>query len=107
MTAAVTLARPLDGFRRAALRARGRGLALWHRHPRGSLGLLGLVSLSAAASTLVTPGSQPQAQVAPPAPPPLIMKQIAPEQALKVNAEIPVAQPNTAPARILPQRRFP
>jgi spore germination cell wall hydrolase CwlJ-like protein len=105
MTAAVTLARPLDGIRRAAFRARERGLALFHQHPRGTVGvgLFGLVALSAGAAALVTPGTAPEAQVAPPAPPPLIMKQIAPEQALKVNAEIPVASgpnPIAAPFRL-------
>ena len=36
-------------------------------------------------------------QAAPPAPPPLILKQIAPAQALKVNAEIPLTKgPNPA-----------
>lgn len=101
MTATVTLVRPLDGLRRTALRVRERGLALWHQHPRGTLGagLFGLVALSAVASTFVTPGSSPQVQAAPPAPPPLIMKQIAPDQALKVNADIPVASgPNPVAA---------
>ena len=104
MSTAIALTRPLDGFRRTALRARERGLALWHAHPRGTLalGLFGLVGVSAIASTFVTPAG-PATRVAPPAPPPLIMKKIAPDQAVKLNAEIPVAagpNPIAAPFRI-------
>ena len=71
-------------------------MALWRAYPRETLGagLFGLVALSALASTTVTP-SGGRIEAAPPAPPPLIMKPIAPEQALKVNAEIPLtAGPN-------------
>jgi len=91
MSQAHALSRPLDGMRRFAVRAQQRGLALWHAYPRETLGagLFGLVVLSAIASTAVTP-SAGRVEAAPPAPPPLIMKPIAPEQALKVNAEIPV-----------------
>src|SRR3954454_21542325 len=91
MSQAHALSRPLDGMRRFAVRAQQRGLALWHAYPRETLGagLFGLVVLSAIASTAVTP-SAGRVEAAPPAPPPLIMKPIAPEQALKFNAEIPV-----------------
>ena len=67
--------------------------AFWRAYPRETLGLglFGLVALSAIAATAVTPAGTGRAEAAPPAPPPLIMRQIAPEQALKVNAEIPVA----------------
>jgi hypothetical protein len=91
MTQAHALTRPLDGTRLLAARARERATTLWHAHPRETLGagLFGLVALSAIASTAVTP-SGGRVEAAPPAPPPLIMKPIAPEQALKVNAEIPL-----------------
>ena len=91
MTQARALERPLDGMRRFAVSARARGAALWHAYPRETLGagLFGLVALSALASLTVTPSGSP-VEAAPPAPPPLIMKPIAPEQALKVNAEIPL-----------------
>ena len=91
MTQAHALTRPLDGMRRFAARAQERGAALWHTYPRETLGagLFGLVALSAILSTTVTP-SGGRVEAAPPAPPPLIMKPIAPEQALKVNAEIPL-----------------
>jgi len=87
------LSRPFDGLRQALALAQQRGAALWHAYPRETLGLglFGLVALSAIASTAVTPTGTGRTDDAPPAPPPLIMRQIAPEQALKVNAEIPVA----------------
>ena len=92
MTQAQALTRPLDGMRRIAARAQARGSALWRAYPRETLGagLFGLVALSAALSTAVTP-SGAGVEAAPPAPPPLIMKPIAPDQALKVNAEIPLS----------------
>src|SRR6476646_5025022 len=91
MTQAHVLNRPLDGIRRLAAHAQQRGAALWHAYPRETLGLglFGLVALSAITSLAVTP-SGGRVEAAPPAPPPLIMKPIAPEQALKVNAEIPL-----------------
>src|SRR6476661_8801785 len=87
------LSRPFVGLRQALALAQQRGAALWHAYPRETLGLglFGLVALSAIASTAVTPTGTGRTDDAPPAPPPLIMRQIAPEQALKVNAEIPVA----------------
>jgi spore germination cell wall hydrolase CwlJ-like protein len=86
------LTRPLDGMRQSLARAQQRGTALWRAHPRETLGLglLGFVALSAIASTAVTPPGSGRAHAAPPAPPPLIMRQIAPDQAVKVNAEIPL-----------------
>jgi len=93
MNQALTLARPLDGIRRSLATAQRCGAALWRTYPRETLGmgLFGLVAFSAIASVTVTPSGTGHAVVAPPAPPPLIMRQIAPEQALKVNSEIPLA----------------
>ena len=90
----LALSRPLDGLRRTAGRVRSRSAALWRAYPREMLGggLLGIVAAAAIGTTLAT-GTAPTASVkaAPPAPPPLILKQVAPDQALKINAEIPVA----------------
>jgi spore germination cell wall hydrolase CwlJ-like protein len=48
--------------------------------------------------TVVNPATAP-AHASPPAPPPLILQPVAPQQALKVNAEIPLASgPNPAAA---------
>jgi spore germination cell wall hydrolase CwlJ-like protein len=100
MTQVLVLSRPLDGLQRKFTRAQRRARRLWRAYPRETLGLglFGLVAFSAIVSTAVTPsGLADRAQAAPPAPPPLIMRQIAPDQALKVNAEIPVASgPNPA-----------
>jgi len=94
MNQVLALSRPLEGLRRTAVRARERGAALWRAYPRELLGagLLTVVA-GAAIATSVTSNSPTTglANAAPPAPPPLILKQVAPEQALKLNAEIPVS----------------
>jgi spore germination cell wall hydrolase CwlJ-like protein len=102
MSEALVLVRPLDGVRRLAAQVRLRAAALWRAYPRETLGagLFGLLIASAlATSGLSAPGVTDRAEAAPPAPPPLILRQLAPDQALKVNAEIPVASgPNPAAA---------
>jgi len=101
MNQTMALSRPLDGLSRQAARARKRAAALWAAYPREILGvgMFALVTASAIASTFVTPSAPNGAGVAPPAPPPMIVRPIAPEQALKVNAEIPVmAGPNPSAA---------
>jgi spore germination cell wall hydrolase CwlJ-like protein len=64
------------------------------------IGLFGIVAVAAIGSTaLSTSTLGGTAQAAPPAPPPMIVRPIAPDQALKVNANIPVtAGPNPAAA---------
>jgi spore germination cell wall hydrolase CwlJ-like protein len=102
MAEALTLSKPLDGFRVAALRWRERSHALVRTYPREAIGLgvLGFVSAVAIGSLAVpNPAARPAANAAPPAPPPLILQQVAPQQALKVNSEIPLASgPNPAAA---------
>jgi len=101
MTQALTFSRPVDGLRRTAARVQRRATAVWHAHPRETLGagLFGLVAFSALASVTVTPTLSGTAQAAPPAPPAMIVQPLAPDQALKVNAEIPVASgPNPVAA---------
>jgi spore germination cell wall hydrolase CwlJ-like protein len=93
MAEALTLFRPLDGLRIHAARANARVAALWRSHPRETVGF-GLLSIVLAASlgiAAVTPDQAAHAQPAPPAPPPLLIRDIAPDQALKVNAAIPLA----------------
>jgi spore germination cell wall hydrolase CwlJ-like protein len=99
----LALSRPLEGLRRTAVRARARGAALWRAYPRELLGA-GLLTIVAGAAIATSVGSNSPGtgvtKAAPPAPPPLILKQVAPEQALKLNAEIPVASgpnPSAAP----------
>src|SRR6478672_1118398 len=102
MTQALTLNRPLDCIRRTAVRLRDRGRALVRAHPRGvvGFGVLGFVGFVALGSIAVpNPATTPSAHAAPPAPPPLILQPIEPEQAVKVNSEIPfVTGPNPAAA---------
>ena len=93
MTQVLAPSRPLDGLRQQANAVRNRAAALWRAHPRGivSLGLFGMVAAAAVGTTVVS-GLAPtdRASAAPPAPPPLIMRQVAPDQAVKINADIPV-----------------
>jgi spore germination cell wall hydrolase CwlJ-like protein len=100
MAQALTLSRPLDGMRSAALRLHERSRALIRAHPRGAVGLgvLGFVGFVALGSAIVpNPATNSAVHAAPPAPPPLILQPVAPQQALKVNSEIPVTGgPNPA-----------
>jgi len=102
MAQALTLFRPLDGMRRTGVRWRDGARALVRAHPRGAVGfgVLGFVGFVALGSIAVpNPATTPSAHAAPPAPPPLILQPIAPEQAVKVNSEIPfVTGPNPAAA---------
>jgi len=105
MNQALTLSRPLDGLRKTALRWKERGRALVHAYPRETIGvgLLGFVTAVALGSMAVpNPATNPAAHAAAPAPPPMTYQRVAPEQALKVNAAIPMATgPNPAAAPFL------
>ncbi|HEX8840213.1 MAG TPA: hypothetical protein VF750_07065, partial [Sphingomicrobium sp.] len=95
--------RPLDGLRRGASRLNARAASLWRAHPRevAGAGLLGIVATTAIAALTLTPNSPAQRTpaAAPPAPPPMLVRQIAPEQAVKLNAAIPLQSgPNPAAA---------
>jgi spore germination cell wall hydrolase CwlJ-like protein len=102
MAEALVLYRPLDGLRSSASRLSWRAAALWRAYPREAtgLGVLGLVSALAAATTIASgPSLTDGARAAPPAPPAMVVRPLAPDQALKVNAEIPVtAGPNPVAA---------
>ena len=94
MSQYLTLSRPLDGLRRHAAIMERRAGVLWRAYPRETVGLgvFGLVAAAAIASTAIAPhGIGGSAQAAAPAPPAMIVRPIAPEQAVKLNAEIPVA----------------
>jgi spore germination cell wall hydrolase CwlJ-like protein len=102
MTPDPALSRPLDGLRRHVAKLPRRGKVLWRAYPRETLGagVFGLVAATAIASSVVAPDSiSSGAQASAPAPPPMIVRPIAPDQAVKVNAEIPVASgPNPVAA---------
>ena len=103
MAESLTLNRPLDGLRRTAARVKGRAASLWRAYPRETLGLglLGLVTAAAIAGTAhSTPDVATAATATPASLSPLAVRNLAPDQALKVNAEIPVASgpnPSAAP----------
>lgn len=105
MNQALTFSRPLDGLRRTALHWRERMRALVRDYPRAAMaaGVLGFM-LAMALGSIAVPNfaTNPAAHAAPPAPPPLTYKPLAPEQALKVNAEIPLTSgPNPAASPFL------
>ena len=74
---------------------------LWQRYPRETvaLGLLGAISAMVAAATLVPSLGASAAAEAPPAPPPMVYRPVAPDQAVKLNAAIPFSGDAGAPAR--------
>jgi len=76
MAQALTLSRPLGGLAK-----------LWRAYPRETVGLALFAIVTAAAiggaanSTPELPGAKAR-EAAPPAPPPLLIRQLAPDQAL-------------------------
>ncbi len=96
------LSRPFDGLRGIARQLKLRARRLWHAYPRETVGvgIFGLVAAAAAGTTALSgPSLTDGAHAAPPAPPPLLLRQIAPDQALKVNSQTPfVTGPNPAAA---------
>ena len=105
MIQAQTLSRPLDGLRRTALASRERGRALVRAYPRETIGIgvLGfVVAVAIGSMTVPNPATNPAAHAAPPAPPPMTYKPVAPQQALQINAEIPLSNgPNPSAAPFL------
>jgi spore germination cell wall hydrolase CwlJ-like protein len=102
MAQALSPSRPWAEINRTAAQLKLRAASLWRAHPRETLGfgVFGLVIAAAIGTAVVTaPSFTNRAEAAPPAPPPLLIRDIAPQQALQVNAQIPVAQgPNPAAA---------
>jgi spore germination cell wall hydrolase CwlJ-like protein len=97
MTQALTLSRPWAELSRKAAQLKLRAAGLWRAYPRETLGV-GLLGVVTAAALGMAVGTAPnRAEAAPPAPPPMLIRDLAPQQALQVNAQIPVAQgPNPA-----------
>jgi hypothetical protein len=81
--------------------ARQRATEIWRAYPRETLGF-GLLGLVVAAALGGAAHSTPELPtrglgVAPPAPPPLLVRQLPPEKALEINQTIPLASgPNPA-----------
>lgn len=92
MSSALVLPRPMQG-------PLERFAALWRTYPRESLGIgiLSATALVAAALGQWGPAASPAPSVTPPAPPPMVIRKLAPAQAVAVNQAIPVtASPNPA-----------
>jgi spore germination cell wall hydrolase CwlJ-like protein len=74
----------------------------WRERPQetvlaGALALAGIVALAGSAGSTPTLSGLPGQQSAPPAPPPLLVRQLAPQDALAINRSIPLAEgPNPA-----------
>ena len=102
MTQVLALSKPLAGVRRNAAQLKLRFAALRRLYPRETLGtgLFVLVAAAAIATTSLTGGPRTDhAPAAPPAPPPMIVRPLAPDQAFRLNAAIPVARgPNPVAA---------
>lgn len=102
MAEAQIITRPLEGLLRSAFRLRERAHTLLRTYPREAIGLgvFGFVSAVTLGSLAIpNPATGPGAHAAPPAPPPLILQPVAPQQALQVNANIPLTGgPNPAAA---------
>ncbi len=68
----------------------------WQSHPRETaaavlLGMIGIIALTnVSGATPVLPGAEPREIVAPPAPPPMAVRDLAPEAALALNAQTPI-----------------
>lgn len=103
MAQALGLVRPVEGMRKKVTRFKLRARALWRTYPRETLGV-GLLSLAVIAAIGGAAHSTPEVLRGPsqtaaslPRPPTMVMRQLAPEQALQVNQEIPIANtPNPA-----------
>lgn len=86
--------RPLHGLLATASRFRSHATGLVRAKPRASvaIGLFALI-IAAVLAAMLTPRtvSTKHVRVTPPAPPPMIIRPIAPSQAVQVNAQIPVS----------------
>jgi spore germination cell wall hydrolase CwlJ-like protein len=98
----VTISRPMDGLKRTAAQLNLHARQLLRDYPRETIGA-GVLCLTIAGAiggaAISGSNNQPAPVAAPPAPPPLLVRQLAPEQALEVNREIPLVKgPNPAAA---------
>jgi len=99
MAQALPLSVPFQGISARASSLAARAKELGRAYPRETIGLgvLGLIGFAAIAGVANSTPEMPIPHAAPPAPPPLLLKQVAPAQALQINQAIPVAGgPNPA-----------
>ena len=98
MSEALTLSRPLQGLKTHAAKLGLRAKRLWRAYPRETVGfgVFGFVVAAAVGGAMFYAPDTAQA-IEPPAPPPLILKQVPVDQAVKLNASLPLASgPNPA-----------
>jgi spore germination cell wall hydrolase CwlJ-like protein len=102
MPEALSLHRPLEALRRNAAELYGRAETAWCAYPREIIGF-GLFALVTAVAIAGAAHSTPELRTSAtedseaPNPPPLLIRQLAPQQAVQVNQTIPVARgPNPA-----------
>jgi hypothetical protein len=98
MAEVAALSTPMRRTQRLYAGVKTRAAMLIRAYPRESvgIGILGFVAITATIGITIAP-SPGGAQAAPPTPPPLVMRNVAPQQALQLNAKIPVAEgPNPA-----------
>lgn len=90
MAQAVSALRPLDGMRRRARVVRDAAVRLARAERRAavSLGLGAAAAVAAGTVHLLT--AEDPASAAPPAPPPMLVKPVAPERARLINAALPL-----------------
>ena len=102
MSAKVALSQPFGALRTRAAQLKLRAERLARAYPRETVGsgIFSLIAVTAiTGGALAMPETGTSTANLPPAPPPMLVRQIAPEQALKVNEAIPVAHgPNPAAA---------
>ena len=100
MSATLTLSRPLQGLKTHAARLGLRAGTLWRAYPRETVGvgMFGLIVAGAIGAAVFSGSDTAGAtQVPPPAPPPLILREVPVDQAVKLNAALPLASgPNPA-----------
>ena len=101
MSATLAPFRPSRALKTRAAQLKLRAAELWRAYPReiigfGVLGTIVAAAIGGAAHSTPETGTT---VTLPPAPPPMLIRQLAPEEALKVNAAVPIAQgPNPAAA---------
>jgi spore germination cell wall hydrolase CwlJ-like protein len=100
MSATLTLSRPLQGLKTHAARLGARAERLWRAYPRETVGvgMFGVVVAAAIGGAVFSNSESAGAmQVPPPAPPPLVFREVPVDQAVKLNAALPLASgPNPA-----------
>jgi len=107
--AALALSSPFAAIKSRAGAFKARAEKLARAYPRETIGagVLGLIGFAAIAGVANSTPELSVTQAAPPAPPPLLLKQVAPDQALQINQAIPVASGPIRPRCRSPSRAMP